>query len=305
MMNSMCRLAAYLAHNPHQAGAAVSLDHFFTRPAHSLYRQAWEPRELRYARLNADGFGVAWWTLRTDAQAAPPARYVQDCATWNDLNLPNLGRAITATNWLGSVRSATAGQPLHTVNSQPFVDDAMAFAHNGYLGEFRAAVRARLHARISPEIAADLIGSTDSEHLFALVRQHADIHSASDAAEASANKHPMANPMANPMSNPIAHAIAHPIASAVADTLRDIQSMLPEDADALLNIIVSTHDALIVAKHAVRAPCPSLYATDAHPDFPGWLVASEAFDEHPSWQPLPDHSLVVLRPGSAPSAHSL
>ena len=49
----MCRLAAYL-------GPEIPLRSFLLDFPHSLYQQSWDPKELTEARLNADGYGVAW-----------------------------------------------------------------------------------------------------------------------------------------------------------------------------------------------------------------------------------------------------
>ncbi len=50
----MCRIAAYL-------GEPIALGKFLIEPPHSLQVQGWAPRELKYARLNADGYGFAWY----------------------------------------------------------------------------------------------------------------------------------------------------------------------------------------------------------------------------------------------------
>ncbi|VAW77744.1 hypothetical protein MNBD_GAMMA13-583, partial [hydrothermal vent metagenome] len=51
----MCRIAAYL-------GPPITLGMLLTEPPHSLLVQGWAPRELRYAKLNADGYGFGWHT---------------------------------------------------------------------------------------------------------------------------------------------------------------------------------------------------------------------------------------------------
>lgn len=52
----MCRLAAYL-------GPPITLARYLLDPPDNLVHQAWAPRELVYARLNADGFGFGWFDL--------------------------------------------------------------------------------------------------------------------------------------------------------------------------------------------------------------------------------------------------
>ena len=50
----MCRLAAYL-------GPSLPLNQFLLDPPHSLVHQSWSPREMYYAKMNADGYGFGWY----------------------------------------------------------------------------------------------------------------------------------------------------------------------------------------------------------------------------------------------------
>ena len=116
----MCRIAAYL-------GPTIRLDRFLLTPEHSLYRQSWAPRELQYATMNADGFGLAWRS--PDGQ---PARYVQPMAVWNDPNLPMLARNLSSPCWLGNMRKLKSWDEVNAalyglkemVKEQPFVTPA-------------------------------------------------------------------------------------------------------------------------------------------------------------------------------------
>lgn len=244
----MCRIAAYL-------GPPISLEQLLLQPAHSLYRQSWEPRELRYAKLNADGHGFAW--LGLDGR---PGTYTSDLAIWNDHNLPALARSLHSGAWLANVRSATAGNPLHAINAQPFADDALLFTHNGYLGDFHPAQRRALLGQLTDAAFSELRGTTDSEHLFALIRSQTG--------------------------------------SDLGTRTRQALQALDPGAESLLNVAITDGASLVVARHALQGECPSLYATDSHPDFAGgWLVASERFDDHPGWTAVPPHTLLILRPG--------
>lgn len=252
----MCRIAAYI-------GPPIALEQLLLRPQHSLYRQSWEPQELRYAKLNADGFGMAW--LGADRR---PCAYSSDLAIWNDHNLPVLARELRSTVWLANVRSATAGNPLHAINAQPFVDDSLLFTHNGYLGGFHPAQRRHILHKLSDAAFADLRGTTDSEHLFALIRSQA-------------HDDPM-------------------------DRLLAAYAVLDRGAESLLNVVLGDGHGLIAARHAIGGECPSLYVADTHPDFPGgWVVASERFDTDDAWQPVPPHAALRLVPGQAAESRSL
>src|SRR5210317_1934298 len=125
----MCRLAAYL-------GPAIPLQQLLLQPSHSLYRQAREPQELIYAKLNADGYGFGWYS--DDASAAV---YTSILPIWSDSNLPHLARTLTQPLWLAEVRSATDGNPVCQANTAPFYDKRHIFLHNGLIRDFHTRVR--------------------------------------------------------------------------------------------------------------------------------------------------------------------
>lgn len=255
----MCRIAAYI-------GPPISLQHLLLDPAHSLYKQSWQPQELRYAKLNADGYGMAW--VGDDAR---PARYTSDLAIWNDHNLPHLARNLHSRVWLCNVRSATPGNAHHPINAQPYTDGSTLFTHNGYLGGFPGATRRSLLDALTDQAHDAIAGTTDSEYLYGLIN--------STAGETPSTR----------------------LAAALARL-----SAITGDACSLLNVVLADADQLVVARHAIEGDCPSLYTSNAHPDFPGgWLVASERFDDDPSWNAVQPHSLLALRPGQAMAQYTL
>ena len=103
----MCRLAAYL-------GPEISLGRFLMEPAHSLYRQSWEPKEMDEAVLNADGFGFGW--VNPSKQTAV---YTSTQPIWSDTNLASLSNSLHSRYWLANVRSATPGQQITQTNTHP------------------------------------------------------------------------------------------------------------------------------------------------------------------------------------------
>ncbi|WP_330184961.1 class II glutamine amidotransferase [Nocardia sp. NBC_01503] len=61
----MCRHLAYL-------GPPVPVGDLLTRGPHSLRTQSWAPRDMRGGgTINADGFGIAWWTPTQPASTEP------------------------------------------------------------------------------------------------------------------------------------------------------------------------------------------------------------------------------------------
>jgi len=152
----MCRLAAYL-------GPEIPLDSFLLAPSHSLVEQAWNPQELVYAKLNADGFGVGWY-----ADDDAPAVYTSTMPVWSDTNLPHLARSLNKGLWLANVRSATQGMTVSQANTQPFYEDDLLFLHNGFMRDFQVTLRPVLHEFLTNEIQSGITGNTDSEYLLPL-----------------------------------------------------------------------------------------------------------------------------------------
>lgn len=251
----MCRIAAYL-------GPELDLNGFLRAAPHSLFRQSWAPREMLTATVNADGWGAAW--LDADGR---PAVYRHTHPVWSDRNVDALARSLHSRLWVGNVRSATAGLGTHDVNTQPFADQRLVFTHNGFVTDFAHTLRRRLREALAPELEADIEGNTDSEYLFALIRQQR-----TDPATA--------------------------LQRALAWTRERLE---PEGIKALLNIIVTDGERVAASRAAVAADCPSLYWHAGHPGFGGGaLVASEPFDDDPGWTELPPQHLIDLQPGVTP-----
>lgn len=244
-------------------GPSIRLDRFLLEPPHSLYRQSWACREMREAVVNADGYGIGF--LNGDGAALT---YKSMLPVWADSNLPSLGAALSSSLWAGNVRSATPGQATGLHNTQPFTGGGLFFLHNGYLDDFEAALKTALHSRLPPELAASIEGSSDSEYLYAWMRAH----EGDGAARMTALQKALV-------------------------TLPEIIS----EAKALLNIIVADNRELLACRHALKAPCPSLYYCVDHAHYPeAVLVASERFDDDSAWQPVPEHHLLRLTPGCPP-----
>ena len=248
----MCRLAAYL-------GPAIPLQQLLLAPPHSLYRQAWEPQELKYARLNADGFGFGWY-----GPEGAPSTYTSALPIWSDSNLPDLARTLTAPLWLAGVRSATPGNPVHQFNTAPFCDAQRLYIHNGFIRGFHYHVQPKITAMLSPEIAAGIHGNTDSEYLFACLRQ----------------------------------LLLDDDSLGLPGAIRQLFTLLTEMVTthaALLNIIITDGVYLYATRHGLNHECPSLYYTTDDELFPGGqVIASERLTEDGFWQPVPEHHLLII-----------
>ncbi len=259
----MCRIAAYL-------GAAIALEKLLLEPPHSLLVQGWAPRELRYARLNADGFGFGWYS--EDGQ---PAVYVNPCPIWSDPNLAPLAHTLVSDLWLASVRSATPGNPVNHANTQPFADGEFLFDHNGLIDDFHRQVRPRLTAELDPTYLPSIRGNTESEYLFALLRQLLN-------------------------DNP-----DMPVESALGELMQRVEDWA-DGHRALMNLVVSDGERLYAVRHAWGDECPTLYYTTDDETFPdAQLIASEPLTESGVWQSVPEHQILILDPEEPPDLLSL
>jgi glutamine amidotransferase len=246
----MCRIAAYL-------GPEIPLKHFLLDPDHSLMVQSWAPREMKEARLNADGFGFGWF-----AEDNNPATYTNPMPIWTDPNLEGLGRVLTTNLWLAYVRSATRRTDVSHANTQPFSDNELIFTHNGYIDQFGETLRHHIRHALTTECEKTIHGNTDSEYLFALLRQHL----------AQNNR----------------------IEVALPEMFR-LLTKWAGDVRLLLNIVIAQKDAIIATRHAINGDSPSLYYSDSDPAFPdGKLVASEPLTDRANWIEVPEHHILWL-----------
>ena len=250
----MCRLAAYL-------GPELFLSQLLDDQPNSLVRQSWDPKEMKEARLNADGFGFGWYTVDNK-----PVKYTNILPIWSDTNLAALGQSLKSSIWLANVRSATPGQETSLVNTQPFIHENIVYLHNGYLQGFNKGIRQRFHEFLTPGIQAAIRGNTDSEYLFALLRQT--------------------------MEECDGHLIG-----CLKEGFESLERLLI-GSPALLNIVLCNGHMIVACRHAMNgADCPSLYYCSEHPDYPGGtLVTSERFSDHDCWRLVPEHSILVIKP---------
>lgn len=259
----MCRMAAYL-------GPEIRLQQFLLQPEHSLVVQSYAPQELVYAKVNADGYGFGWYDDNDQ-----PTCYRSTMPIWSDPNLDNLARCLQADLWLANVRSATPGNAVNYNNTQPFSDDELIFLHNGYIGDFGNSIRPQLLEYLSNDIQVDIKGTSDSEYLFALLRQ----------------------------------LLASNEDMAIETCFSEAFTLLDEwlgQTEALLNIIISDGELLYAVRHAINHDCPSLYYTTDDEQFPdAQLIASERLNSTGLWQPVPEHHVLIISADEPPELLAL
>jgi glutamine amidotransferase len=142
----MCRHLAWL-------GQPRSLAELVLDPTSSLLVQSWAPRRQRYGTVNADGWGVGFYS----PGRVEPARWRSARPLWAEPSFASVAPVLRSGCVLAAVRSATVGMPLEESAAAPFTDGRWLLSHNG-----------RVDRAVLPP-APDAESTADSALLAALV----------------------------------------------------------------------------------------------------------------------------------------
>lgn len=151
----MCRLVLHL-------GEPTSPAPLLFGGSHSLYEQAWRPRELLHGSVNADGWGVAWYP------GAEPVRLADTRPIWQAEGLRRLLESVRTRVVVAAVRNTTPGIPTEESGVAPLVFERWTFVLNGFVEDFRARFMRSLRRELPDELYGELRGTSDTETLFLL-----------------------------------------------------------------------------------------------------------------------------------------
>ena len=251
----MCRLLAYI-------GSPISLEPLLYKPEHSLIVQSYQPKEMISGVVNADGFGFGWYA---DSRSTEPFTYKNILPIWDDINLSSLSRYVESDCVVAYVRGATAGQALDFSNCQPFKYQRLLFTHNGRIEKFRQTLYRPIRSQLSDEIYQYVNGTTDSEHIFALLLNQLQ-------------------------SNP-----AKSLAQALHATLLSLTELAEHYQTSFsANIVISDGDSLVASRFSTQSPAPSLYWLWDDRSFPqSALIASEPLFPG-NWTSFPENSIISM-----------
>lgn len=251
----MCRLLGYL-------GPPIQLDQILYKPEHSLIVQSYQPREMTSGVVNADGLGIGWYHQQ---QNVDPFTYKSTLPIWNDTNLPELSRYVQSECALAYIRSATAGQALDISNCQPFREGRLLFIHNGFIKNFRKTLYRPIREQLSDEVYQSIQGTTDSEHIFAL----------------------LVNEFRPFPDRTIAQAL-HKTLTTLTQLAKDYQVSFSA------NVIVSDGHQLVASRYAYGTSAPSLYWLRDDPTYPDAIaIASEPLFAG-NWNSCPNNSILSV-----------
>jgi glutamine amidotransferase len=151
----MCRWLAYY-------GDPIPIETLVLQREHSLIDQSLHSRDSGADPTNGDGFGVGWYS----EVGGLPGMYKSIMPAWNDRNLRELAKHISAPIFFAHIRAST-GTPVQETNAHPFRHGRWLFMHNGYVREF-SRLRRDLLLAVNPELFPEIVGSGDTEVLFYL-----------------------------------------------------------------------------------------------------------------------------------------
>jgi ergothioneine biosynthesis protein EgtC len=252
----MCRFITYL-------GPPTRLERIVSESEHSLVVQSYQPQEMTSGVVNADGFGVGWYNPELEST---PCVYTNTCPIWSDRNLPGLGHHIASSCIFANVRSATPGQAVDQSNCQPFAYRELLFMHNGFIENFRHTLMRPVRDALQDEYYTAIEGSTDSEHVFALLLQflHGETYTRKN------------------------------VQAAVQATLTQLMRWAePKQTQLVLNLAVTNGEFVVAARFASSAPAPSLYYAVDTAEFPrATLIASERPFASDAWQTVAEDEIL-------------
>lgn len=263
----MCRLLAYL-------GPSIQPNNLMYEPEHSLEIQSYRPNETVTTSVNADGVGLGWYGTHRDSDP-DPFIYKNILPIWADTNLPPLSRYIRTHCFSSYIRSATPGQATNLSNCQPFSQGQLLFTHNGFIENFRNTLYQPIREQLSDAVYRAIEGTTDSEHIFALL----------------VNRLAMSR-------DRLAQGL-----EAVLKTLTELATA--DDVVFSANLVISDGQHLVASRFARGIAAPSLYWLLNDPSFPASvIVASEPLFPG-NWQAFPDNSILHVDEAQGTNVYSI
>lgn len=271
----MCRFALYL-------GPPIRLSQLVTEPTNSIIHQSYDSQK-RQEPLNGDGFGVAWYVpeLRDE-----PAVFRATSPAWNNHNLLNLAPVTVSHCLLAHVRAATPGLPVTHLNCHPFQRKQFAFMHNGAVGGF-ATIGRRLRESLSDHAWHAIQGSTDSEHVLAVLGDAYEASTEEDLLERMALALHQAIDRVETLRREAGVGEQSFLNMAVTDGQRAVVSRFISDGSESAPSLYYATGKLVVERGEGRVTQDGSGESAA-------VVASEPLGPDTSWTPVPPNHLVKV-----------
>jgi glutamine amidotransferase len=220
----MCRHLGWI-------GSPRSVASLVLEPASGLLVQSYAPRRQKHGLMNADGWGVGFFSPHSPN--GEPCRWRSASPLWGDVSFASVAPTLVSNCVVAAVRSASAGMPIEPSASAPFSDGQWLLSHNGLVD--RAVL----------PLSANAESTNDSALLAALIFDRG------------------------------------------MDSLGDVVvEVAAADPNARLNLLAANGSQMYATTWGDTL---SVLRQDD-----GVVLASEPYDDDPSWQEVPDRHLVVV-----------
>ena len=164
------------------------------------------------------------------------------------------------------MRSATSNLSVDIINCQPFHHQNLLFVHNGYIDDFRETLYRPIRNNLDDFAYQRIEGTTDSEHIFALVV------------------------------NELESGDGISLKQALHNTITKLVELAqPNSIDFSANIVLTNGKELTACRYSNREQSPTLYYIknpSAYKD--AVIIASEPMFEG-DWVSFPEHSIIGVK----------
>lgn len=144
----MCRHLGWL-------GSSVSVASLVLDQPYGLLVQSYSPRRQKHGLVNADGWGVGFYS--PDLPDGGPARWRSAAPLWGDASFASVAPALRSECIVAAVRSATVGMPIEATAAAPFTDGEWLLSHNGVVDRAVLPPSATAESTVDSALLAALI----------------------------------------------------------------------------------------------------------------------------------------------------
>jgi len=144
----MCRHLGWL-------GEPRSIASLVLEPPSGLLVQSYAPRRQKHGLMNADGWGVGFYS--PEAAEGAPCRWRSAAPLWGDASFASVAPALSSDCVVAAVRSASIGMPIEPSASAPFTDGRWLLSHNGLVDRAVLPLSSKAESTVDSALLAALI----------------------------------------------------------------------------------------------------------------------------------------------------
>ncbi|OBF40695.1 ergothioneine biosynthesis protein EgtC [Mycobacterium sp. ACS1612] len=144
----MCRHLGWL-------GEPRSIASLVLEPPSGLLVQSYAPRRQKHGLMNADGWGVGFFS--PSVPNGTPCRWRSAAPLWGDASFASVAPALSSGCVVAAVRSASIGMPIEPSASAPFSDGQWLLSHNGLVDRGVLPLSQRAESTVDSALLAALI----------------------------------------------------------------------------------------------------------------------------------------------------